>query len=147
MPDNGSDPWYVQSVVRDADGNVMSPADGLVNDKGEAIAWPTQVIDGKTVTVIPHHQIAPGIDAAARPVVQEVLRKLKQQPRAQGPQLVDPAWCDGRRPDAHAGAACGADGGVAGARPMRPPTGPSRPSPASTAWRSTMVRSASCPAG
>ncbi len=84
MPDNGSDPWYVQSVVRDADGNVMSPADGLVNDKGEAIAWPTQVIDGKTVTVIPHHQIAPGIDAAARPVVQEVLRKLKQQPALKG---------------------------------------------------------------
>ena len=38
--DDGDDPWYVNTVVRDAGGNVMSPADGLKNKDGEPIVWP-----------------------------------------------------------------------------------------------------------
>ncbi|SDR44396.1 hypothetical protein SAMN05519103_03203 [Rhizobiales bacterium GAS113] len=84
-PDSGvSDPWYVQTVVRDAAGNVMSPADGLKNHEGEPLDWPTQEVDGKTVNVIAHHQLAPAVDDAARPVVQAVLRELKQQPWLKG---------------------------------------------------------------
>lgn len=80
----GTDPWYQQTVVRDAQGNIMPPADGLKNDEGEPLVWPTQVIDGKTVNVIAHHELAPAIDDVVRPVVQAALRELKQKPWLKG---------------------------------------------------------------
>ncbi|WP_159008620.1 hypothetical protein [Bradyrhizobium sp. S69] len=81
---DGSDPWYVYTIVRDAAGNVMSPAADLKDHEGNPLDWHTTVVDGKTVQVILHQELAPAIDDAVRPVVQEALRELKQQPWLKG---------------------------------------------------------------
>jgi hypothetical protein len=69
--------WYENTVTKDYDGKIMEPCAELIDSEGEVIVWPTQMIDGKEVSVIPQYNLKDGLAKAIKPIVSSVLNTIK----------------------------------------------------------------------
>lgn len=84
---NNPDSWYRDDVVRNPnDGTIMEPASDLTDINGDPVEWPTKTVDGRKVGVIPQFNLSAQLDDALRPVVQDVVRLIKQKPWLKGQQ-------------------------------------------------------------
>lgn len=83
-PAESDEPWYENTYVRDPNGNVMEPVSGLKDKQGNPIIWPTKQIDGQQVSVIPQQKLSDGLTDAARPLVQDAAKIIKQTPWLKG---------------------------------------------------------------
>lgn len=80
QPDNPNvtTPWYTSSYAKDADGNVMSPTDGLVDKNGNPIVWPTKNFNGKNSSYISQMNLSDDLINVVRPVVQHSAQQVKK---------------------------------------------------------------------
>jgi hypothetical protein len=79
-PGTGADPWYVQTICKDASGNPLRPAEDIKDKNGKLIVWPQQ--DGQSV--IAHFELADTVAPYATPVIQDAIRLVKQEPSLKG---------------------------------------------------------------
>jgi hypothetical protein len=78
-PPEGEDPWYENTYVTDDHGNPVQPTADLTDPEGRPAPWPTTIVDGREVPVIPQHRLSDQLDAVLRPVIQEVGRAVMQE--------------------------------------------------------------------
>lgn len=85
-PAEGDTPWYDNTVVKDPAGNVMPPAEGLLDAEGETIDWPVLEVDGQQVSVIPQYNLSESLKEVMTPLLHSILQKLKDTSWLKGSQ-------------------------------------------------------------
>jgi hypothetical protein len=78
------EPWYQNTYVKDPNGVAMEPMSGLKDAQGNTLVWPTKEIGGKQVSVIPQYNLTAGVEKVLLPLVQSVLKRVKDTPWLKG---------------------------------------------------------------
>ena len=76
-----TDPWYIQTVVKDAYGNVVRPYDKMIDKNGCPVDWPK---DAQGQPVIAHHQLTDSLAAITKKPLQAAVSALKQDSNFKG---------------------------------------------------------------
>ncbi len=85
-PPEGDDAWYENTYVTDDDGNPVEPTAQLTDADAPPAPWPTTMVDGREMPVIPQHRLVKDLDDLLRPVIEEVVRAVAQEPSFKGQQ-------------------------------------------------------------
>jgi len=85
-PAEGDTPWYDNTVAKDPAGNIMPPAEGLLDVEGEIIEWPVLEVDGQEVSVIPQYNLSERLKEVMAPLLHSILQKLKDTAWLKGSQ-------------------------------------------------------------
>lgn len=84
-PEGTDNPWYELGHVTDADGKPVQPDWDLTDDDGNSL-WPTKIVGGEEVRVIPQQTISDKLDPLLRRVLQDVGRVVAKESNLKGRQ-------------------------------------------------------------
>jgi len=85
-PESTRHPWYVSGYATDDAGHPVQPVAGLTDQDGEVVEWPTALVDGRIVPVIPQRTLSAALDEVLRPVILELGRAVMKRPDLKGKQ-------------------------------------------------------------
>lgn len=85
-PPESDDAWYENTYVTDDVGTPVQPTAQLTDSDAPPAPWPTTLVDGRRIPVIPQHRLVKDLDDVLRPVIQEVVRAVAQAPSLKGQQ-------------------------------------------------------------